>query len=93
MRKKKVIEILKTFQEQEDPDARGNGEKKNSFGEQFERIDDKKKSFFNAPLPIEALSKNNNTYYMGKPRVIQQQNRVKKLRRRDNQQEPVKTQQ
>ena len=60
MRKKKVIEILKTFQ-QDDVDNAAN-EKKNSFGEQFERIDEKKKSF-NGPLNIDPIQKNNNTYY------------------------------
>lgn len=108
LRKAKVREILKTFQEDQ-PEEHKQSLKKQSnqqtndnkyqfgnFGEQFNRIEKpeakaQKKSQSQAPSWFNNLEGElvNHTHHIGKPIIVQQQNRVSKkreaqvLRRRD----------
>jgi len=98
-RKKKVIEILKTFQEQEDPEeAKKQKKNQGNFGEQFDRMEKTKNKKAATGLGDCFLNNEliNNTYNLGKPIIIQQQNRVQKkkqnMRRRDAKPEPPQNQ-
>ena len=104
MRKQKVIQILKTFQEQEEQSPK---KKKqvgaSNFGEEFDRLErepsgDKNKGQQLIPQMLDNFKNDsqNHTYYTGKPIVIQNQNRVMKkknlnMRRRDLPQESQKS--